>query len=586
MDKVCSLLSESGLPKELWAEAAATAFHLINKSPSSAIGNKIPDEVWYKRRGLDYSYLKRFGCVVYVHTDDGKLNPRTKKCIFIGYPIGVKGYMIWILEEKRCIISRNVVFREEILYKMVTRKSVEIVDTDQTDGVVELKVNSEERQLVTGGVLDSSDSEGDTRIESEEEETDESPVLQGYLLARDRVRKEIRVPLRFTENNCVVSCLLTTNDGESSEPYDYSDAMKDKDWERWNASMGDEMCSLEKNGTWIVVPKPKNVKIIGRKWVYTKKEGIPGVEPPRFKSRLVAKGYSQREGIYYNEILAPVVKHVSIRVLLQIVAAEDLEFEQLDVKTAFLHGELEEVIYMSQPEGYEVEGREDWVYLLKKSLYGLKQSPRQWNQKFNDFMISRGFTRSSVDSCVYLLLYVDDMLVASKSMQEIKILKKDLGTVFEMKDLGPAKKILGMEITRNRKELRLELSQCDYIEKVLKLFQMEKAKPVKTPIGIHFKLKSATDKELKEQSEAMSKVPYANVMGSVMYMMIGTRPDIAYAVGMVTRFMGNPIREHWIAVKWLLKYLRGSSGGRLVFKGGSELKLVGYSDSDYSGVGL
>lgn len=586
MDKVCSLLSESGLPKELWAEAAATAFHLINKSPSSAIGNKIPDEVWYKRRGLDYSYLKRFGCVVYVHTDDGKLNPRTKKCIFIGYPIGVKGYMIWILEEKRCIISRNVVFREEILYKMVTRKSVEIVDTDQTDGVVELKVNSEERQLVTGGVLDSSDSEGDTRIESEEEETDESPVLQGYLLARDRVRKEIRVPLRFTENNCVVSCLLTTNDGESSEPYDYSDAMKDKDWERWNASMGDEMCSLEKNGTWIVVPKPKNVKIIGRKWVYTKKEGIPGVEPPRFKSRLVAKGYSQREGIYYNEILAPVVKHVSIRVLLQIVAAEDLEFEQLDVKTAFLHGELEEVIYMSQPEGYEVEGREDWVYLLKKSLYGLKQSPRQWNQKFNDFMISRGFTRSSVDSCVYLLLYVDDMLVASKSMQEIKILKKDLGTVFEMKDLGPAKKILGMEITRNRKELRLELSQCDYIEKILKLFQMEKAKPVKTPIGILFKLKSATDKELKEQSEAMSKVPYANVMGSVMYMMIGTRPDIAYAVGMVTRFMGNPIREHWIAVKWLLKYLRGSSGGRLVFKGGSELKLVGYSDSDYSGVGL
>lgn len=585
MDKVCSLLSESGLPKELWAEAAATAFHLINKSPSSAIGNKIPDEVWYKRRGLDYSYLKRFGCVVYVHTDDGKLNPRTKKCIFIGYPIGVKGYMIWILEEKRCIISRNVVFREEILYKMVTRKSVEIVDTDQTDGVVELKVNSEERQLVTGGVLDSSDSEGDTRIESEEEETDESPVLQGYLLARDRVRKEIRVPLRFTENNCVVSCLLTTNDGESSEPYDYSDAMKDKDWERWNASMGDEMCSLEKNGTWIVVPKPKNVKIIGRKWVYTKKEGIPGVEPPWFKSRLVTKGYSQREGIYYNEILAPVVKHVSIRVLLQIVAAEDLEFEQLDVKTAFLHGELEEVIYMSQPEGYEVEGREDWVYLLKKSLYGLKQSPRQWNQKFNDFMISRGFT-SSVDSCVYLLLYVDDMLVASKSMQEIKILKKDLGTVFEMKDLGPAKKILGMEITRNRKELRLELSQCDYIEKILKLFQMEKAKPVKTPIGILFKLKSATDKELKEQSEAMSKVPYANVMGSVMYMMIGTRPDIAYAVGMVTRFMGNPIREHWIAVKWLLKYLRGSSGGRLVFKGGSELKLVGYSDSDYSGVGL
>lgn len=402
------------------------------------------------------------------------------------------------------------------------------------------------------------------------------------------------MPLRFTENHCVVSCLLTTNDGESLEPYDYVEALKDKDWERWNASMGDEMCSLEKNGTWVVVPKPANMKIIGSKCVYSKKDGIPGVEPPRFKSRLVAKGYSQREGIDYNEIFSPVVKHVSIRILMQIVAAEDLELEQLDVKTAFLHGDLDEVIYMKQPEGYELEGKEDWVCLLKKSLYGLKQSPRQWNQTFNGFMVSRGFHRSSVDSCVYmkwnvdgshiyLLLYVDDILVASKSMVEVNNLKKNLATVFEMKDLGLAKNILGMEIKRNMKKLELEFSQRGYIEKVLKLFQMEKFKPVKTPIGIHFKLKSAREIELREQSEMMKSVPYANVVGSIIYMMIGTRPDIAYAVGMVSRFMGNTIREHWLAVKWLLKYLRGSSEKKLFLSGGAELKLVGYSDSDYSG---
>lgn len=217
MDKVRSLLSESGLSKEFWAEAASTVVHLINKSPSSAIDWKIPDEVWYKRDGLDYSYLRRFGCIAYVHTDGGKLNPRAKKGVFVGYPTGVKGYRIWILEEKRCTISRNVVFREDILYKMDSKKGVKIVDVDQSKEVVELEVNSKERQqLLAGGTLDSSDSEGDSRSEPDEGETDESPVLQDYLLARDRVRREIRVPLRFKENNCVVSCLLTTNDGESS----------------------------------------------------------------------------------------------------------------------------------------------------------------------------------------------------------------------------------------------------------------------------------------------------------------------------------------------------------------------------------
>lgn len=553
MDKVRSMLSESGLSKQFWAEAAATAVHLINKSPSTAIGDKIPDEVWYNKDGLDYSYLRRFGCVAYVHSDDGKLNPRAKKGVFVGYPDGVKGYKIWLLDEEKCVLSRNVVFKEDLLYKSLVKKSKKKVEIGESSRVVELEINSEVTDTETGVDESLSDTERDAEVDvSQDDEEEESPVLQDYLLARDRVRREIQVPLRFTENHCVVSCLLTTNDGESAEPYDYADALKDKDWEKWNASMGDEMFSLEKNGTWVVVPKPKNVRVIGNKWVYTKKEGILGVEPPRFKSRLVAKGYSQREGIDYNEIFAPVVKHVSIRILLQIVAAEDLELEQLDVKTAFLHGELVEKIYMKQPEGYEIEGKEDWVCLLKKSLYGLKQSPRQWNKKFNDFMIGAGFKRGDVDSCVYvkqtecgsyvyLLLYVDDMLVASKSMQEINNLKKDLSSVFKMKDLGPAKKILGMEIRRDRKLLRLELSQEGYVEKVLKAFQMDKSKPVKTPMGVHFKLKSATDKELREQWEVMKYVPYANAVGSVMYMMIGTRPDIAYAVGMVSRFMGNPI---------------------------------------------
>jgi hypothetical protein len=217
------------------------------------------------------------------------------------------------------------------------------------------------------------------------------------------------------------------------------------------------------------VKLPKGDKTVGCKWIFKKKEGIPGVEDARFKARLVAKGYSQREGMDFNEVFSPVVRHSSIRVLLAMVALYDLELEQLDVKTAFLHGELEETIYMHQPEGFIVEGKEDHICQLRRSLYGLKQSPRQWYKRFDSFMIGHGYTRSSYDSCVYyrqlvdgsffyLLLYVDDMLIAAKSMLEIKRLKSLLGDEIEMKDLSAVKKILGMEIHRDRKVGKLYLS--------------------------------------------------------------------------------------------------------------------------------
>ena len=161
------------------------------------------------------------------------------------------------------------------------------------------------------------------------------------------------------------------------------------------------MGSLRKNKTWILVDQPKKQKVVGCKWIFKKKEGIPGVERPRFKARLVAKGFTQVEGIDYNEIFSPVVKHCSIRIILGLVNQYDLELEQLDVKTAFLHGNLKETIYMNQPEGFE-EG-ENKVCLLKKSLYGLKQSPRMWYLKFDEFLIRYGFIRNIYDSCVYIL---------------------------------------------------------------------------------------------------------------------------------------------------------------------------------------
>ncbi|GJU56974.1 retrovirus-related pol polyprotein from transposon TNT 1-94 [Tanacetum coccineum] len=278
------------------------------------------------------------------------------------------------------------------------------------------------------------------------------------------------------------------------------------------------MDSLRKNKTRELVDHPAGQKLVSCKLLFKIKEGIEGVQKPRYKARLVALGFTQRACIDYNEVFSPVVRHTSIRVILALTACKDYELEQLDVKTAFLHGNLEEVIYMKQPPGYEQGNK---VCLLKKSLYGLKQSPRQWYRRFDEYMLSNGFKRSSYDSCVYyrsyapgeyiyLLLYVDDMLIACKSKAEIGSTKSLLKKEFDMKELGEAKKILGMEIVRDQSRKILRVSQSGYVSKILNNFRIDNGKSVKMPLGGHFKL-SLKDYPVKDcDVERMSKVSYEN----------------------------------------------------------------------------
>jgi hypothetical protein len=283
----------------------------------------------------------------------------------------------------------------------------------------------------------------------------------------------------------------------------------------------------------------------------------------------------------------------SIRTILIIFGVEVLHLEQLDVKTVFLHGDLEEYIYMWQPRVYEVKGKENLVCRLNKSLYGLKQVPRQWYLKFNGFTTEQGYSRCYSDHYVYfkrlengsyiiLLLYVDDMLVVGSNMQHINVLKKKLFNSFVMKDLGVAKKIIGMRITRDRKNRKLTLSQGEYIEKVLERFIMQNAKPLSTPLASHFKLTKEVCPKTWEEIEYMSRVPYSSAVSILIYAMVCTRPDISHAMGVVSRHMNNPDKEHWEAVKWILRYLRGTSTHALCF-GGSDIVLQGYVDSDMAG---
>src|ERR1044072_580638 len=228
------------------------------------------------------------------------------------------------------------------------------------------------------------------------------------------------------------------------------------------------MESLKKNETWDLVPLPKGKRAISCKWVYKKKPAVSEKEGEKFKARLVAKGYSQHKGVDYDEIFSPVVRHTSIRAVLALVACTYMILEQMDVKTAFLHGNLEEQIYMKHPEGFEETGQ-GLVYQLKRSLYGLKQSPRQWYKRFDSYMLKIGYGRCDYDCCVYvrslddgsfifLLLHVDDMLIAANHWNDVNDFKDKLSREFDMKDLGDAKKISGMEILRDRSAKKLWLS--------------------------------------------------------------------------------------------------------------------------------
>jgi hypothetical protein len=399
-----------------------------------------------------------------------------------------------------------------------------------------------------------------------------------------RSSRNIRPPQRFSPS---LFYILLTDGGE---PESYDEALQIEDSIKWELAMKDEMNSLMTSQTWELTVLPQKKKALHNKWVYRVKEEHDGSK--RYKARLVVKGFQQKEGVDYTDIFSPVVKLTTIRLVLGIVAAENLHLEQLDVKTAFLHGDLEEDIYMHQPQGFIVQGKENLVCKLRKSLYGLKQAPRQWYKKFDSFMYSTGFTRCQADHCCYvksfdnsyiiLLLYVDDMLIAGSSIEEINNLKKQLSKQFAMKDLGPAKQILGMRITRDRANGTLKLSQTEYVKKILSRFSMDEAKPVSTPLGSHFRLTKDQSPKTEQEQAYMSKVPYASAIGSLMYAMVCTRPDIAHAVGVVSRYMSNPGKQHWEAVKWILRYLKGTLGTSLCFTG-ADMKLTGYVDSDLAG---
>lgn len=582
LEKVRCMLLDSGFSKQFWAEAVTYACHLINRLPAAANGGKTPIEIWKGTHATDYDSLHIFGCPAYYHAKESKLDPRAKKAKFLGFSTGVKGYRLWCIESKKVIISRDVTFKESEMLKSHEHKDSQegSHDSEAPCGSRKVEFTTPKDSRVTNG------EQGQLEVDSP---VTVSPI-QLESIATNRPRRETHLPARYAD--FVTYALPAEGD---QIPTTYKEAIQSSEQTEWKNAMSEEMQSLHKNQTWELVPLPKGKKSIGCKWVFNQKDDQAAKNGVRFKARLVAKGYAQTEGIDYSEVFSPVVKHSSIRILLALVAQYNLELAQLDVKTAFLHGDLEEEIYMSQPEGFKEAGKEKWVCYLKKSLYGLKQSPRQWYKRFDRFMIDLKYTRCQYDHCVYfkqladgsfiyLLLYVDDMLIACKSKVEIDRMKAQLSQEFEMKDLGEARRILGMEINRDRVRSTVHLTQKQYLKRVLQRFNMNsKTKPVSTPMAPYFKLSALQSPKSDEERDYMKNVPYASVVGSLMYAMVCTRPDIFQAVSLVSRYMHNPGKTHWHAAKWILRYIQGTVDLGLKFEKSEDSLVTGYVDSDYAG---
>ena len=415
------------------------------------------------------------------------------------------------------------------------------------------------------------------QLQDEEEDLGEEPLPRA---SRNR-RPPERYGSPYTSNTI-------QHEETATEPKTYEEAVKSNKAKQWKEAMQAEVESLENNDTWTFVDRPKDKNVLPGKWVYRVKYGADG-QVDKYKARYVAKGYAQVEGIDFFETYAPTCKPETFRTLLAVAAQKDLHLGQMDVKSAYLHSAIEEEIYLEQPQGFVKRGQngETLVCKLNKSIYGLKQAAKNWYKALANLLISSGFHRSRNDYCLfvrkdadgifsYVLVWVDDIIVAGASNEIIDEIKSLLEKNFKMDDRGELHWFLGMRILRS--EDGITVDQEKYIANVLKQFNMSDSKPKVTPAEVNLKLV----KDDGEHQLVDTKL-YRSLVGSLLNIGKQTKPDILNVVNQLSRFFEKPNTTHWQAAKHVLRYLKSTINLRLTFAKNSSMKLVGNADADWSG---
>lgn len=546
-----------------------------NKSPYERLYGVLPN----------YDLLRVFGCACFVMLqphERTKLEPRARLCCFLGYGVEHKGYRCWDPISKRLRISRHVVFWEHKMFaslsgfqqssyftdlginlfpddKMTSEVSAPALEEDPSP--IEASCSPMSADLVSPSSELADSSDHNTTLSS-------SPVSPA-------MRRSSRVsnPPAYLQDYHCHSVLATVY-----EPQTFKEAQSDSNWQQ---AMQDELEALHKTYTWDLVDLPTDKVAIDCKWVYKSKTRSDG-SIERYKARLVAKCYHQEYGIDYEETFAPVARLTSVRSLLAIAAAKHWQLFQMDVKNAFLNGDLQEEVYMKPPPGYAHPPQK--VCRLRRALYGLKQAPRAWFAKFSSTVRRFGFRSSPHDNALFirntskgsviLLLYVDDMIITGDDSDGIQDLKHSLSKEFEMKDLGKLNYFLGLEVTSNSQGYFL--SQAKYASDLISCAGLTDNKVASSPLEVNAKFSPTDGTPLTDATL------YRQLVGSLVYLTV-TRHDLAYAVHLVSQFMAAPRTHHYAAVLRILRFVKGTLFQGLYFPFNSSLELKAFSDSDWGG---
>ena len=565
------LLIESRLPKNFWTYAVMTAAYNRNRCYNPRIGKSSFEA--FKGIKPNIHHMNRFGtnCFAYIY-DTKKLDPRAEKGVLVGYDRYSPAFLVYVKERDTVRKVRSVVFSTQNTGNATTEKiSPPSRCISTATRMFEFEENAPHIQENHENPAEDHADEPGT-----EQDTAEEPITRSS--QRNKLDKNDYLAQKYKDH-----VYTTTDYIYMVTPNTFKEAMESEKSKEWKEAIEAEMKSLEKYEVFELVELPENKRPVGCRWTFKIKYDSNG-QVEKYKARLVAKGYTQKYGIDYEETFSPVVRSESVRALIAHAAISNKKIHQVDISTAFLNGELDEEVYMKQPDGYTVEGKEKMVYKLKKSLYGLKQSSRCWNETLSKCLIANGLHQAGCDSCMFtgvegevVEVHVDDILIVADTDQQISKIKSFLSSSFEVKDLGPLKFYLGINVEQT--DNGIWIGQPHFITETLTQHNMSECKPTNTPMAA-----ISNTQDQPGDSKPFDKHTYQSAVGKLLYLSNWTRPDIVYAVNQAAKYCNAPNTTNWANVKRIMRYLKSTKDYGVAYQQHSSPRVVlGYTDADWAG---